>query len=74
MPTVGVLQRRPHSNVRTQHTPCYCEENVYLLCQALVKQDAEEELYVIFISNAEKKVFTEASYLWKALKHHLAHI
>lgn len=40
----------------THHTPCYCEENVYLLCQSLIKQGAVEELYVVFISNFEKKV------------------
>ncbi|KAL6619315.1 hypothetical protein ACP70R_034454 [Stipagrostis hirtigluma subsp. patula] len=42
------------------HTPCYCEENVYLLCKELIRigvaEPAGTDLYVVFISNEEKKV------------------
>ncbi|XP_062231282.1 protein N-terminal glutamine amidohydrolase-like [Phragmites australis] len=42
------------------HTPCYCEENVYLLCKELIRigdaDPAGADLYVVFISNEEKKV------------------
>ncbi|KAG8100941.1 hypothetical protein GUJ93_ZPchr0164g26838 [Zizania palustris] len=42
------------------HTPYYCEENVYLLCKELIRSGiadpAGTNLYVVFISNEEKKV------------------
>ncbi|KAL6893584.1 hypothetical protein ACP4OV_007682 [Aristida adscensionis] len=42
------------------HTPFYCEENVYLLCKELIRvgvaDPAGTDLYVVFISNEEKKV------------------
>ncbi|CAD6333935.1 unnamed protein product [Miscanthus lutarioriparius] len=42
------------------HTPCYSEENVYMLCKELMRtgvaDPAGTDLYVVFISNEEKKV------------------
>ncbi|WVZ98349.1 hypothetical protein U9M48_043806 [Paspalum notatum var. saurae] len=42
------------------HTPCYCEENVYMLCKELIRIGVADptgtDLYVVFISNEEKKV------------------
>ncbi|KAK9157266.1 hypothetical protein Scep_003840 [Stephania cephalantha] len=42
------------------HTPCYCEENVYQLCKTLSSigvADADgSDLFVVFISNDNKKV------------------
>ena len=41
-----------------QYTPCYCEENIYHLIKTLhIKEQIPlEELQVIFVSNAEKRV------------------
>ncbi len=36
------------------HTPFYCEENVYKLCQLL--EDAKLRSTVVFVSNADRKV------------------
>lgn len=43
------------------YTYCYCEENIYKLCESLLKHKKElleekEELFVVFISNEAKKV------------------
>ncbi|KAH6772834.1 amino-terminal glutamine amidohydrolase [Perilla frutescens var. hirtella] len=45
---------------RFQHTPYYCEENVYLLCKKLcedgtAKPDASD-LFVVFISNEKNQI------------------
>ncbi|CAH8265617.1 unnamed protein product [Arabidopsis lyrata] len=45
---------------RFQHTPYYCEENVYLLCKTLcengVADATDSDLFVVFISNEKKQV------------------
>ena len=41
----------------SSYTPYYCEENVYKLCEALLRQH-KNDLYVIFISNRQKQVQT----------------
>ncbi|CAL9236517.1 unnamed protein product [Arabidopsis halleri] len=45
---------------RFQHTPYYCEENVYLLCKKLcengVADATDSDLFVVFISNEKKQV------------------
>ncbi|KAI3955363.1 hypothetical protein MKW98_018464 [Papaver atlanticum] len=42
------------------HTPCYCEENVYRLCKKLIKLGLADEdgkdLFVVFISNKDKQI------------------
>ncbi|KAL5708310.1 protein N-terminal glutamine amidohydrolase [Ranunculus cassubicifolius] len=42
------------------YTPCYCEENVYMLCKRLitigVSNKDESDLFVVFISNDHKQV------------------
>eukprot|EP00899_Mesostigma_viride_P003513 jgi/Mesvir1/13162/Mv06127-RA.1 len=42
------------------YTKCYCEENVYLLCQSLAQRGladaAMRDLYVVFISNLNRTV------------------
>lgn len=41
------------------YTSCYCEENIYLLCRALLQTPSVTELwdiFVVFISNANKAV------------------
>nr|CAB3465381.1 unnamed protein product [Digitaria exilis] len=42
------------------HTPCYCEENIYMLCKELIRIGVADpmgtDLYVVFISNEERKV------------------
>ncbi|XP_031504845.1 protein N-terminal glutamine amidohydrolase [Nymphaea colorata] len=42
------------------HTPCYCEENVYLLCKQLCTSGLSGiggmDLFVVFISNDRKQV------------------
>ncbi|GAY53712.1 hypothetical protein CUMW_151180 [Citrus unshiu] len=42
-----------------QHTPYYCEENVYLLCKKLCANGTAEadgsDLFVVFISNEKKQ-------------------
>ncbi|KAL0711160.1 hypothetical protein Bca4012_018138 [Brassica carinata] len=44
---------------RFQHTPFYCEENVYLLCKTLCENGVADEtgsdLFVVFISNEKKQ-------------------
>ncbi|KAG5404612.1 hypothetical protein IGI04_010731 [Brassica rapa subsp. trilocularis] len=44
---------------RFQHTPYYCEENVYLLCKTLCENGVADEtgsdLFVVFISNERKQ-------------------
>ncbi|KAJ7046632.1 N-terminal glutamine amidase-domain-containing protein [Mycena alexandri] len=44
----------PPSTPDTVHTPFYCEENIYLLCEAFVLQ--QEEVSAVFISNEQKTV------------------
>ncbi|KAH9679128.1 hypothetical protein WN944_024417 [Citrus x changshan-huyou] len=43
-----------------QHTPYYCEENVYLLCKKLCANGTAEadgsDLFVVFISNEKKQI------------------
>ncbi|CAA7057146.1 unnamed protein product [Microthlaspi erraticum] len=43
-----------------QHTPYYCEENVYLLCKTLCENGVADatgsDLFVVFISNEKKQV------------------
>jgi len=39
-----------------QHTPCYCEENAYKLCQQMIRRIPGVALHVVFISNAARKV------------------
>ncbi|QCE05271.1 Protein N-terminal glutamine amidohydrolase [Vigna unguiculata] len=43
-----------------QHTPFYCEENVYLLCKKLcsdgVAKAEGSDLFVVFISNEKKQI------------------
>ncbi|XP_020688469.1 protein N-terminal glutamine amidohydrolase isoform X2 [Dendrobium catenatum] len=45
------------------HTPCYCEENVYLLCKKLVMLGVAaptvRDLFVVFISNDDKKIVNQ---------------
>ncbi|XP_019100724.1 PREDICTED: protein N-terminal glutamine amidohydrolase-like [Camelina sativa] len=45
---------------RFQHTPYYCEENVYLLCKTLCENGVADatgsDLFVVFISNEKKQV------------------
>ncbi|XP_021893306.1 protein N-terminal glutamine amidohydrolase isoform X1 [Carica papaya] len=45
---------------RLQHTPFYCEENVYLLCKELCTNGTADatgsDLFVAFISNEKKQV------------------
>ncbi|TXG46203.1 hypothetical protein EZV62_028298 [Acer yangbiense] len=47
------------------HTPFYCEENVYFLCKKLCANgvaDADgSDLYVVFISNEQKQAYFSAS-------------
>ncbi|MCO5601791.1 hypothetical protein L7F22_055916 [Adiantum nelumboides] len=42
------------------YTACYCEENVYMLCEKLAKSDIAahdaSDLFVVFISNANKQI------------------
>ncbi|KAJ7751997.1 N-terminal glutamine amidase-domain-containing protein [Mycena metata] len=47
-----MLMHNPPSAPDTVHTPFYCEENVYLLCEAFVSQ--QEEVSAVFISNEQK--------------------
>ncbi|KAI8562273.1 hypothetical protein RHMOL_Rhmol03G0022400 [Rhododendron molle] len=51
---------RPLDISQFQHTPSYCEENVYLLCKKLCTSgvaDADgSDLHVVFISNEKKQV------------------
>ena len=37
------------------HTACYCEENVYHLCQVLAERVPQDNLYAVFISNPAQK-------------------
>ncbi|KAG2403397.1 Protein N-terminal glutamine amidohydrolase [Vigna angularis] len=51
-----------------QHTPFYCEENVYLLCKKLcsdgiAKADGSD-LFVVFISNEKKQACFISSSCW----------
>lgn len=40
-----------------QYTSCFCEENIYLLCQRLASSSKESSpLYAVFISNPSKSV------------------
>ncbi|KAK4404863.1 protein N-terminal glutamine amidohydrolase [Sesamum angolense] len=45
---------------RFHHTPCYCEENVYLLCKKLsedgIAKSDGSDLYVVFVSNEKKQI------------------
>ncbi|XP_010938723.2 protein N-terminal glutamine amidohydrolase [Elaeis guineensis] len=50
-----------HLDISTfTHTPFYCEENIYLLCKKLCTIEVADptgvDLFVVFISNEEKKV------------------
>lgn len=40
------------------YTRCYCEENIYLLCQEIKEKQKEllESSYVVYISNPNKTV------------------
>lgn len=38
-----------------QYTPCYCEENAYLLCQQLA-QNRQDDVHVVLISNPAQQV------------------
>ncbi|KAH7340977.1 N-terminal glutamine amidase-domain-containing protein [Rhizoctonia solani] len=44
--------------LNTPYTSCYCEENVYLACQALIEVDAPslENIYAVFLSNPTKTI------------------
>ncbi|KAJ1309672.1 hypothetical protein OPQ81_006437 [Rhizoctonia solani] len=44
--------------LNTPYTSCYCEENVYLACQALVESGSSslQDIYVVFLSNPTKTV------------------
>ena len=42
------------------YTRCYCEENVYLLCQALLRHGNAGNLCVVFISNESQMVLHRA--------------
>lgn len=44
------------SDINTPYTSCYCEENIYLACQALVALASPnlQGVYAVFISNATK--------------------
>ena len=44
----------PTESLGYVYTACYCEENVYKLCEQLVHQSAE--LYAVFVSNSHKQV------------------
>ncbi|KAF8212390.1 N-terminal glutamine amidase-domain-containing protein [Mycena galopus ATCC 62051] len=44
----------PPSPSETVYTPFYCEENIYLLCEAFLLQ--QEDVSVVFISNENKTV------------------
>jgi hypothetical protein len=49
---MGDAQHR-HSSGHA-YTPCYCEENVHLLCQALLRDGgslSSSSLWVVFITN-----------------------
>ncbi|KAL5708308.1 protein N-terminal glutamine amidohydrolase [Ranunculus cassubicifolius] len=59
------LVNSPPSTIRTSspsisdfiHTPCYCEENVYMLCKRLISIGvSNKDLFVVFISNDHKQV------------------
>ncbi|XP_057488033.1 protein N-terminal glutamine amidohydrolase-like [Actinidia eriantha] len=56
----SVITAAPSDVSQFQHTPFYCEENVYLLCKKLCTNgiaDAEgSDLFVVFISNEKKQV------------------
>lgn len=41
-----------------QYASCYCEENVWMLCERLCKTGRahDRELHVVFISNPEQQV------------------
>lgn len=41
------------------YTPCYCEENVYKLCERLLDHSAE--LHAVFVSNVHKQVSPHAT-------------
>uniref|UniRef100_M4C7R1 Protein N-terminal glutamine amidohydrolase n=1 Tax=Brassica campestris TaxID=3711 RepID=M4C7R1_BRACM len=54
---------------RFQHTPYYCEENVYLLCKTLCENGVADEtgsdLFVVFISNERKQAsIADGIVLW----------
>ncbi|KAF3336870.1 protein N-terminal glutamine amidohydrolase [Carex littledalei] len=64
---VSTLTRPPSSSPVSSigaatftHTPCYCEENVYLLCKKLgsigVAEPTGLDLFVVFISNEGNKI------------------
>lgn len=41
------------------YTPCYCEENVFLLLKGLAQQQQEQQrsqLFAVFVSNANETV------------------
>uniref|UniRef100_A0A804Q0A7 Protein N-terminal glutamine amidohydrolase n=1 Tax=Zea mays TaxID=4577 RepID=A0A804Q0A7_MAIZE len=65
------LSSRPVDVSSFTHTPCYCEENVYMLCNELIRtgvaDPAGTDLYVVFISNEEKKViYCLFFYCWRS--------
>ncbi|KAF6158533.1 hypothetical protein GIB67_040047, partial [Kingdonia uniflora] len=50
----------PTSPIDFDHTPSYCEENVYMLCKKLMKNGVANEdgsdLFVVFISNENNQI------------------
>ncbi|KAK3217864.1 hypothetical protein Dsin_011834 [Dipteronia sinensis] len=53
------------SSSQFDHTPLYCEENVYFLCKKLCANGVAEadgsDLYVVFISNEKKQAYYNAT-------------
>ena len=47
----------PSPTTPSYYAPCYCEENVYLLCQELsLRGEEDESFFVVFISNPSQSV------------------
>ncbi|CAE6527365.1 unnamed protein product [Rhizoctonia solani] len=46
------------SELNTPYTSCYCEENVYLACQALIESNSPclQSIHVVFLSNPTKTI------------------
>lgn len=52
----------PPLPLKSIYTSCYCEENIYLLAQAFVKNSSVAtnwSVYVLFLSNETKSVGSE---------------
>ncbi|KAL8489533.1 hypothetical protein ACS0TY_025445 [Phlomoides rotata] len=58
--TSSSIATTPVGVQRFQHTPYYCEENVYLLCEKLrddgIAKPDGSDLYVVIISNEKKQI------------------